>query len=54
MISKKPRHIISSSDRKPCPVCGKASYSLGGVHPQCAVVQSDVVVRARKRRALRK
>jgi hypothetical protein len=54
MISKKPRHVVASSERKLCPVCGKASYSLGGVHPQCAIVQSDSVVRARKRRALRK
>jgi hypothetical protein len=26
---------------KICPVCGKASYSKEGVHPQCAVVQAD-------------
>ena len=24
-----------------CPVCGKASYSRGGIHPQCAVQQAD-------------
>jgi hypothetical protein len=26
---------------KPCPVCGKRSYSLTGIHPQCAVQQAD-------------
>lgn len=26
-----------------CPVCGKPSYSLGGVHPQCAVARADKV-----------
>jgi hypothetical protein len=24
-----------------CPVCGTPSYSLGGVHPQCAIQQAD-------------
>jgi len=24
-----------------CPVCKKRSYSRGGVHPQCAMVQAD-------------
>jgi hypothetical protein len=26
-----------------CPVCGKPSYSRGGVHPQCAVARADKV-----------
>jgi hypothetical protein len=26
-----------------CPVCGKPSYSLGGVHPQCEVARADKV-----------
>jgi hypothetical protein len=26
---------------KTCPVCGKKSYSIGGIHPQCAVKQAD-------------
>lgn len=29
-----------------CPVCGKPSYSLGGVHPQCAVTRADKVRKA--------
>jgi hypothetical protein len=24
-----------------CPVCGMVSYSMGGIHPQCAVKQAD-------------
>lgn len=28
--------------RKLCPVCGKPSYSQNGIHPQCAVKQSEV------------
>ena len=31
-----------------CPVCGKPSYSLGGVHPQCAVTRADKVRKATK------
>ena len=31
-----------------CPVCGKPSYSLGGVHPQCAVTRADKVRKAAK------
>ena len=28
------------STRPVCPVCKKAVYSRGGVHPQCAVIQA--------------
>ena len=24
-----------------CPVCGQATYSPGGIHPQCAMQQAD-------------
>ena len=24
-----------------CPVCKKAVYSRGGIHPQCAMIQAD-------------
>jgi hypothetical protein len=24
-----------------CPVCGKASFSPGGIHPQCSMQQAD-------------
>ncbi len=29
------------STRVSCPVCHEAVYSKAGIHPQCAVVQSD-------------
>lgn len=43
-------HRMSQSEPKPsgrprgpkiCPVCGKASYSAAGVHPQCSLKQAD-------------
>jgi hypothetical protein len=34
-----------------CPVCGKASYSQGGVHPQCAVARADARHKARRTKA---
>jgi hypothetical protein len=33
VILPPPKHI--------CPVCHKPAYSLGGVHPQCAIEQAD-------------
>ena len=33
------RHVhnpVFGADRPRCPVCGKATYSHGGVHPQCS------------------
>jgi hypothetical protein len=41
MSVKKPIPILSEPHRKICPVCGKQSYSAGGIHPQCAVQQAD-------------
>lgn len=38
---KKPTPMISQRNGKKCPVCGQPSYSAGGIHPQCAVVQAD-------------
>lgn len=29
------------SSRPTCPVCNESVYSRAGIHPQCAVVQSD-------------
>ncbi len=31
-----------ASTRVRCPVCNQAVYSTGGIHPQCAVRQSDL------------
>jgi hypothetical protein len=27
--------------RPTCPVCKKAVYSRGGIHPQCAMIQAE-------------
>ncbi|MGE4002131.1 MAG: hypothetical protein AB7I48_18135, partial [Planctomycetaceae bacterium] len=41
MSAKKPDPLISAKTHERCPVCGEISYSVGGVHPQCAVRQAD-------------
>ena len=56
MSEKKPEPILWRDSGKICPVCGKKSYSRAGVHPQCAVKQSDaasaeVIKEKRKREA---
>jgi hypothetical protein len=33
--------IILPPPRKACPICGNATYSVGGIHPQCAIEQAD-------------
>jgi endogenous inhibitor of DNA gyrase (YacG/DUF329 family) len=33
--------VVPRPPRNLCPICGKASYSAGGVHPQCAMQQAD-------------
>ena len=53
MSEKKPVPWISQPSGKLCPVCGKRTYSQGGIHPQCAVHQADSV-RAEKIKAERK
>ncbi len=38
------RHApIIDPDRKRCPVCNRAVYSLAGIHPQCALNQALAV-----------
>ena len=41
MSEKKPTPVIVGPNSKKCPVCGQRSYSWGGIHPQCAMVQAD-------------
>ncbi len=42
MSEKKPTPVmVSGKKSRMCPVCGQRSYSLGGIHPQCAVLQAD-------------
>jgi hypothetical protein len=47
------RHVhnpVFGADRPSCPVCGKATYSHGGVHPQCSAEReakaSDAALKA--------
>ena len=47
MSEKKPTPILAERNDKICPVCGKASYSQNGVHPQCAMFQADAPRRTR-------
>lgn len=44
-MHKKPEPLIKPPPKKPCPVCGHASYSLGGIHPQCNRAKADKVRR---------
>jgi hypothetical protein len=42
MNTRKPEPLIVEPRRgRTCPVCGKQSYSLEGIHPQCAMQQAD-------------
>jgi hypothetical protein len=48
--------LVNHSKPKPtgpvmptCPVCGKATYSRGGIHPQCASERQDKVIMAARR-----
>src|SRR5215213_2818251 len=53
MSSEKSAIILPPPPKHLCPVCGKPAYSLGGVHPQCAIQQADEprLVRLRTARA---
>lgn len=51
MNHPKPTPIIPAKGRKMCPVCGEPSYSRDGIHPQCAIEQSDA---PRQKRLLEK
>ena len=41
MHTLKPVPIFPQPVRNLCPICGAASYSRDGIHPQCAVQQAD-------------
>jgi len=53
MLAKKPEPllVVPAKPRRLCPVCGKASYSAGGTHPQCAEEQADAARVARLKKA---
>ncbi len=40
-MSEKSVIIVPQPPKHVCPICGKAAYSLGGIHPQCAMKQAD-------------
>lgn len=42
MSHRKPEPIGGRKSPNICPVCGKASYSVGGIHPQCSVKKADL------------
>lgn len=48
MSEKKPELLYYPRQQRLCPVCGKASYSRSGEHPQCAVARADAVFKARQ------
>lgn len=39
-MNHKPEPLYAPKERKRCPVCGEASYSAAGIHPQCAMHQA--------------
>lgn len=41
MDSAKPTPSLAERGKKICPICGRSSYSREGIHPQCAVQQTD-------------
>jgi len=45
----KPVPIVPQRVTRLCPICGEASYSRGGIHPQCALQQADAPRNARIR-----
>jgi hypothetical protein len=41
MHTLKPEPLFARPARPLCPICGQASYSRDGIHPQCASKQAD-------------
>jgi len=55
MMFPKYRHTpIFDADRKRCPVCHQAVYSLAGIHPQCAIKRAIALESRSKREAASK
>ena len=49
MSEKKPVPVRANTARKVCPVCGTASYSQTGTHPQCALAREDALSKAARK-----
>jgi hypothetical protein len=41
MNSEKSIVVVPQRPKTLCPICGQATYSAGGIHPQCAMQQAD-------------
>lgn len=46
MGAKPSASALRATGPKLCPICGKASYSRAGVHPQCSQHQADLEIKA--------
>ena len=51
MSERKPIPTQPASTTRLCPVCGKASYSSTGTHPQCALARADAATKAERKAA---
>ena len=40
-MNRKTEPFYPQKNQKHCPVCGEVSYSVAGIHPQCAMDQAD-------------
>lgn len=49
MSEKKPNALRAVGAPGLCPVCGKASYSQTGTHPQCALARFDAADKAQRK-----
>jgi hypothetical protein len=45
--SSKPEPLYAAVQRPRCPVCGEATYSRSGIHPQCAQERGDALQKKR-------
>ncbi len=54
MCAKQSTSTVRATGRKLCPICGKASYSLAGVHPQCSQRQADIKTSERLKEVAKK
>ena len=50
----KPVPIVPQPVKNLCPICGKASYSRDGIHPQCALQRADEPRNVKNRAARKK
>lgn len=46
MSIRKPVPLCATAEPALCPICGKVSYSAGGIHPQCAVQRAATLLDA--------